>query len=140
MVDTLPCPASALFLSSVFPGNSIRIIEMLLVSPAGQPNAILGRLNNNGLGDRVSPIRFGIFEVDLVSRELRRHGMRVKLQDQPFQVLVALIRNPHEVVTREELQKRLWPPGIVVDFDSGLNKAINRLREALGDDLSLIHI
>ncbi len=81
-----------------------------------------------------SPIRFGIFEVDLVSGELRKRGAKIKLQEQPFQVLVALVQRPREVVTREELQKRLWPPGIVVDFDGGLNKAVNRLREALGDD------
>lgn len=79
-------------------------------------------------------IRFGIFEVDLTSGELRKRGVRIKLQEQPFQVLVTLVQHPREVVTREELQKRLWPPDVVVDFDSGLNKAVNRLREALGDD------
>jgi TolB-like protein/DNA-binding winged helix-turn-helix (wHTH) protein/lipoprotein NlpI len=81
-----------------------------------------------------SPLRFGIFEVDLTSRELRKQGVRIKLQEQPFQALVALIERPREVVTREELQKRLWPDDTFVDFDRGLNKAINRLREALGDD------
>lgn len=81
-----------------------------------------------------APISFGIFEVDLASGELRRDGVRVKLQEQPFQVLVALIERPREVVSREDLQKRLWPSDVVVDFDRGLNKAINRLREALGDD------
>ena len=81
-----------------------------------------------------SLIRFGIFEVDLASGELRRLGVRIKLQEQPFQALVALIERPREVLTREELQRRLWPAGIMVDFDRGLNKAINRLREVLDDD------
>jgi TolB-like protein/DNA-binding winged helix-turn-helix (wHTH) protein len=81
-----------------------------------------------------SPVRFGIFEVDFASGELRRQGVRIKLQEQPFQALIALLQRPREVLTREELQKRLWPGGTVVDFDRGLSKAINRLREALGDD------
>jgi Tol biopolymer transport system component/DNA-binding winged helix-turn-helix (wHTH) protein len=80
-----------------------------------------------------SPIRFGIFEVDLQAGELRRQGLRVKLQDQPFQVLVMLLEHPGEVVTREELQKTLWPADTYVDFEGGLNRAINKLREALGD-------
>lgn len=86
------------------------------------------------MNSRKKLIRFGIFEVDLVSGELRKQGVRVKLQDQPFQVLIALIERPRELLTREELQKRLWPPGTTVDFDRSLNKAINRLRDALGDD------
>ena len=81
-----------------------------------------------------APVRFGIFEVDLTSGELRKQGVRIKLQEQPFQVLVALLERPREIVSREALQKRLWPSDVVVDFDRGLNKAINRLREALGDD------
>ena len=86
------------------------------------------------MGAGRSTFRFGTFEVDLNSGELRKQGVRIKLQEQPFQALVALIERPREVVTRDELQKRLWSGGIVVDFDSGLNKAINRVREALGDD------
>jgi eukaryotic-like serine/threonine-protein kinase len=80
------------------------------------------------------PIRFGIFEVDLQAGELRRQGYKVKLQEQPFQVLVLLLERPGEVVTREELQKKLWPADTFVDFERGLNRAINKLREALGDD------
>ena len=83
---------------------------------------------------RKAPIRFGVFEVDLASGELRKQGVKVKLQEQPFQALVALIERPREILTREELQKRLWPADTLVDFDRGLNKAINRVREALGDD------
>jgi DNA-binding winged helix-turn-helix (wHTH) protein len=81
-----------------------------------------------------SPIRFGVFEVDLASGELRKNGVRIKLQEQPYQALVALIERPREILTREELQKRLWPADVVVDFDRGLNKAINRLREVLDDN------
>ena len=79
-------------------------------------------------------IRFGIFEVDTRSGELLRQGSKVKLQDQPFQALVVLLERPGEVVTREELWKRLWPENTFVDFDRGLNKAINKLRVALQDD------
>jgi TolB-like protein/DNA-binding winged helix-turn-helix (wHTH) protein/Flp pilus assembly protein TadD len=78
-------------------------------------------------------LRFGVFEADLRAGELRKHGLRVRLQEQPFLVLAMLLEHPGEVVTREELQKRLWPADTFVDFDHGLNKAINKLREALGD-------
>ena len=78
-------------------------------------------------------IRFGMFEVDLAAGELRKQGEKIKLQEQPFQALLALIQRPGEVLTRSELQRWLWPGETMVDFDRGLNKAINRLREALGD-------
>jgi|SRR5215472_15455494 len=78
-------------------------------------------------------LRFGVFEVDLRAGELRKHGLRVRLQEQPFQVLAMLLEYPGELVTREDLQKRLWPADTFVDFDHGLNKAINKIREALGD-------
>jgi len=78
-------------------------------------------------------VRFGVFEVDLRSAELRKQGVRVRLQEQPFQVLAALLERPGEVVTREELIHRLWADGTVVDFDRGLNAAITRLRQALSD-------
>ena len=82
---------------------------------------------------QASRIRFGVFEVDLRSGELRKHGLKVKLQVQPFQILTLLLERPGEVVTREELQARLWPANTFVDFDVGLNTAIKRLRDALGD-------
>ena len=82
---------------------------------------------------RRAPIRFGVFEVDVRSGELRKQGVKVKLQEQPFQVLVALLGRPGEVLSREDLEKRLWPSDVVVDFERGLNKAISRLREALDD-------
>ena len=77
--------------------------------------------------------RFGVFEIDLRAGELRKQGLRIRLQDQPFQVLAMLLGKPKEVVTREELHKRLWTADTFVDFDHGLNKAINKLRDALGD-------
>ena len=79
-------------------------------------------------------IRFGFFEVDTQSGELRRQGSKVNLQEQPFRALVLLLERPGEVVTREELNKRLWPENTFVDFERGLNKAINKLRTALRDN------
>jgi TolB-like protein/DNA-binding winged helix-turn-helix (wHTH) protein/Flp pilus assembly protein TadD len=76
---------------------------------------------------------FGVFELDLRAGELRKHGLRVRLQEQPFQVLAMLLGHHGEVVTRGELQKKLWPADTFVDFDHGLNKAINKIREALSD-------
>jgi TolB-like protein len=78
-------------------------------------------------------IRFGAFEVDLRERELRKQGVKIKLQEQPFQILAMLLENPGEVVTREHLRSKLWPADTFVDFDHSLNKAINKLREALED-------
>ena len=78
-------------------------------------------------------LRFDVFAVDVRSGELRRNGAKVKLQEQPFQVLCALLEHPGELVTREELRSRLWPADTFVDFDHGLNATIRRLREALGD-------
>src|SRR5215831_18028851 len=77
--------------------------------------------------------RFGPFEVDLQAGQLRRNGLKVKLYDQPFQILVCLLEHAGEVVTREELQQKLWAADTFTDFDHGLNNAINRLREALCD-------
>lgn len=79
------------------------------------------------------PLRFGVFEAEPSSGELRRNGLKVKLQEQPFQVLMVLLERPGEVVTREELRQRLWPDNTFVDFDHGLNTAINKLRDTLGD-------
>jgi TolB-like protein/DNA-binding winged helix-turn-helix (wHTH) protein/Flp pilus assembly protein TadD len=77
--------------------------------------------------------RFGVFDLDLRAGELRKHGWRIRLQEQPLQVLATLLEHPGEVVTREELQKKLWPADTFVDFNHGLNKAINKVREALSD-------
>ena len=78
-------------------------------------------------------IRFAVFEVDLESAELRKHGIKIKLQQKPFPILALLLERPGEVVTREELQQRLWPSDVFVDFESGLNNAVKKLRAALGD-------
>src|SRR5258707_14224753 len=80
-----------------------------------------------------SVVRFGRFEVNLQSGELRHAGQKVKLQEQPFQVLATLLERPGEVVTRDELRSRLWPADTFVDFDHGLNAEIKRLRDALGE-------
>jgi Tol biopolymer transport system component/DNA-binding winged helix-turn-helix (wHTH) protein len=86
-----------------------------------QPNSSRGR------------VRFGIFEADPVLRELRKNGVRVKLQDQPFQVLAILLERAGEVIPREELRQKVWTADTFVDFDNGLNTAINKIREVLGD-------
>src|ERR1700686_1642302 len=78
-------------------------------------------------------LRFGGFEVDVRAGELRKQGVRIKLQEQPFQVLTVLLQYAGEVVNREELRNQNWPPDTFVDFDNSLNTAINKLREALGD-------
>src|ERR1700738_4768099 len=78
-------------------------------------------------------VSFGSFKADLRAGELRRNGSKVRLQEQPFQVLTVLLEKPGEIVTREELRNRLWPADTFVDFDHGLNAAVKRLRDALGD-------
>jgi cholera toxin transcriptional activator len=84
----------------------------------------------------VTKYKFDEFEADLRAAELRKNGNRLKLQLQPFQVLVALLERPQEVVTREELRQRLWPQDTFVDFDHGLNTAMVKLRDVLGDSAS----
>jgi eukaryotic-like serine/threonine-protein kinase len=83
--------------------------------------------------DEARIIRFGVFEVDLQTGELRRNGFQIKLQEQPFQVLATLLQRPGELVTRDELRHKLWPADTFVDFDHSLNAAIRRLRDALGE-------
>jgi DNA-binding winged helix-turn-helix (wHTH) protein len=78
-------------------------------------------------------LRFSIFELDVQSGELRRHGQKIRLPDQAFQILRLLLDRPGDVVTREELRQRLWTSDTFVDFDRGLNSAIRKLREALDD-------
>ncbi len=78
-------------------------------------------------------VRFGTFEVDLRAGTLRRNGVKVRLPEQSFRVLAALLARPGEVVTREQLRLDLWPDETFVDFDNSINAAVNRLREALGD-------
>jgi DNA-binding response OmpR family regulator len=78
-------------------------------------------------------IHFSLFELDLAAGELRRNGAKVRLQEQPLQILITLLERPGELVRREELRAKLWPADTFVDFDHGLNAAVRRLRDALGD-------
>src|SRR5580692_8188125 len=78
-------------------------------------------------------VRFGAFEVDLKANEVRKHGMRLRLPEQPSQVLAILLEKPGDVIAREEFRNRLWQSDTFVDFDHGLNNAVMRLREVLGD-------
>jgi cholera toxin transcriptional activator len=89
------------------------------------------------MGDEARGLfRFGVFEADTASGELRKAGVRLRLQEQPFQVLLLLLGRAGEVVTREELRQKLWPADTFVDFDHSLNTIINKLREVLGDSAS----
>jgi cholera toxin transcriptional activator len=85
--------------------------------------------------DRV--FRFGVFEANESAGELRKHGVRIKLHSQPFKVLLLLLERPMGIVTREEMRQRLWGAETFVDFDHGLNTAVNKIREALGDSASV---
>src|ERR1700756_4419091 len=78
-------------------------------------------------------LRFGTFEVDVRAGEVRKHGVRIKLREQPFHVLTVLLHRSGEVVTREELRSQIWAADTFVDFDNSLNTSINKLREGLGD-------
>ncbi len=104
--------------------------QLCLVVHSLSPEVHLSMREDHPLPER---LRFGVFELDLHAGELRKHGLRVRLQEQPFQVLAMLLEHHGEVVAREELQKKLWLADTFVDFDHGLNKAINKIREALGD-------
>jgi DNA-binding winged helix-turn-helix (wHTH) protein len=86
-----------------------------------------------GVNDPLGRVVFGAYEVDLRTGELRKHGVRIRLQAQPFRVLEILLEHPGAVVTREKLKGKLWPANSFGDFDHGLNKAINKIREALAD-------
>ncbi len=83
-----------------------------------------------------SRYRFGVFEADASSGELRRQGVRIKLNAQPFQVLLLFLGRPGEILTREGISRELWPDGTFVDYEHGVNSAVNRIREALGDTAS----
>jgi DNA-binding winged helix-turn-helix (wHTH) protein len=84
----------------------------------------------------VRPVRFGAFAFDLSSRELRKGGTRLRVPDQSLAILAMLLERPSELVTREEIQARLWPHGTVVEFEHSVNSAVKRLREALSDTAS----
>jgi DNA-binding winged helix-turn-helix (wHTH) protein len=84
--------------------------------------------------ETAGPLRFGSFELDVRSRELRTGDTCIRLQEQPFEILCMMLERPGDVVTRDELRHRLWPDGTFVDFEHSLNAAVKRLRAALGDD------
>lgn len=86
-----------------------------------------------GESSQAARYRFGVFEADAATGELRRAGLRVKVNVQPFQLLLLLLARPGEILTREELARELWPDGTFVDYEHGVNSAVNRVREALGD-------
>ncbi len=77
--------------------------------------------------------RFGVFEADSLTGELRKQGLRIKMNVQPFQVLLMFLARPGELVTREDISRELWPDGTFVDYEHGVNAAVNRIRDALGD-------
>src|SRR4051794_17320767 len=81
----------------------------------------------------VLPLRFGPFELDVRRRELRKDGHRIRIQEQPLQILQMLLESPGDVVSREDIRKRLWPEGTVVEFDHSINSAVKRLRDVLRD-------
>ncbi len=103
------------------------------LNPQGQSMYPRCTINNMSQGLQLERVRFGVYEADLRAGELRKHGIRIHLQRQPFKVLAALIERPGELVTREDLRQRIWGPEVVVDFDHSLGTAINKLREALCD-------
>jgi len=103
-------------------------------------------LHSSRLGVGVKPsssvpqaLRFGVFELDPRAGELRKKGMKIRLQGQPVEILAMLLERPGETITREELKKKLWPADTFVDFEQGLNNAMNRLRAALDDDAESPH-
>jgi DNA-binding winged helix-turn-helix (wHTH) protein len=103
-------------------------------------------LHSSRLGVGVKPsssvpqaLRFGVFELDPRAGELRKKGMKIRLQGQPVEILAMLLERPCETITREELKKKLWPADTFVDFEQGLNNAMNRLRAALDDDAESPH-
>src|SRR5437763_126742 len=89
------------------------------------------RIRHQSATSALSIVRFGLYELDLRTAELRKNDLKISLQDQPFQILVALLEHPGEVVLREELRRRLWGNETVVEFDHGINAAVKRLRDAL---------
>src|SRR3954451_506956 len=86
-----------------------------------------------GPAGSASPFHFGVFELDVRAGELRKRGIRIKIQEQPLQVLGLLIERPGEVVTREQIQTKLWNAETFVDFDNAINGAVRKMRDALGD-------
>src|SRR5580658_5668830 len=102
-------------------------------SKIGWNRAMATTTHAAGSAGAASNVRFGPFELDVRRGELRKEGRRIRLQEQPFQILKMLLESPGEVVSREEIRKRLWPGDTVVEFDHSINAAVRRLRDALRD-------
>lgn len=98
--------------------------------------AVMATPSSSGPPSDRKLLRFSVFEVDLEAGELRKNGRRIRLQDQPFQVLVTLLENAGRVVTRDDFRQKIWPADTYVDFDHSLNTAVNKIRESLGDSAS----
>src|SRR5579871_3577623 len=88
---------------------------------------------NDPATSKARVLRFGALELDVRAGELRKHGIRVRLAEQPFQILLMLLHKPGEIVLRDDIRQRLWPNNTIVEFDHSINAAINRLRAALGE-------
>jgi cholera toxin transcriptional activator len=114
--------------------DHVAISDPDIAQGAANPGAKLPSVSEPSQISRVSGVaRFGIFEADLDTREIRKQGRRLRLQEQPFSLLAILLERPGIVVTREELRQKLWPADTFVDFDHSLNTAVKKIREALGD-------
>src|SRR5579872_80691 len=105
----------------------------LLQAPDWRHPAMGKRAHSGGGAESNSNVRFGPFDLDLRRGELHKGGRRIRLQEQPFQILRMLLESPGEVVSREDIRKRLWPDETVVEFDHSINAAVRRLRDALRD-------
>ncbi len=125
------------FPSRIYPAKSFIELDLGLLPVNNGGGILLSQRQVTQSVKEAAPshgvVRFSAFEVDLRNGEVRKRGFRIKLQDQPFHVLQILLEHPGELVTREELQRQIWPADTFVDFEKGLNNAIKRLREALGD-------
>jgi TolB-like protein/DNA-binding winged helix-turn-helix (wHTH) protein len=131
-VGDLENPVKTVFYGTKSPAGRLREVRPAACL-GGTAKGIFGvRIAMQQARDDVRRLKFGVFEADLRAGELTKQGKRLSLQEQPFRLLALLLEKPRELVTREELQRRLWPQ-TTVDFDHGLNKAISKIREALGD-------
>src|SRR5271165_1703127 len=118
-------------------GNLAVVTYLIDISVLAAPAYVrLGPIPGEVMADlssRAPLVRFGPFELNVRAGELRKHGIRIKLREQPVQILVLLLERPGEVVLREEIRLRLWPNDTIVEFDHGINAAIQKLRDALGE-------
>jgi TolB-like protein/DNA-binding winged helix-turn-helix (wHTH) protein/Flp pilus assembly protein TadD len=126
-------PIENLFISFSFPLKT-KEMDLHVIDLTGHrryTRSTLSPMPSSDISGKV--LRFGVFEVDPRAGELRKHGLRLRLPEQPFQILTLLLQKPGEIITRDELRNRLWQGDTFVDFDHGLNNAVMRLREVLGD-------